>query len=208
MSHRKRKVRENMLFLLILFLKRVGKRAIGPCRFMGVCQIFKLMAKNLAKPIKQTVLLNLYSTIIFAEKKTMDCPRCGSINHRKDGIVGGRQRHYCKDCHYRYTVQQKSNTKSAATRRLALEMYLEGLGFRAIGRILKISHTIVYYWVKEWGERVALPQKEGPVSVVELDEMHTYIGSKKTTVGYGLLLIDLENDLSLLSVGTEAQIQG
>ena len=109
---------------------------------------------------------------------------------------------------YRYTVQQKSNTKSAATRRLALEMYLEGLGFRAIGRILKISHTIVYYWVKEWGERVALPQKEGPVSVVELDEMHTYIGSKKTTVGYGLLLIDLENDLSLLSVGTEAQIQG
>jgi len=156
----------------------------------------------------QAVLLNLYSTIIFAEKKTMDCPRCGSINHRKDGIVGGRQRHYCKDCHYRYTVQQKSNTKSAATRRLALEMYLEGLGFRAIGRILKISHTIVYYWVKEWGERVALPQKEEPVSVVELDEMHTYIGSKKTTVGYGLLLIDLENDLSLLSVGTEAQIQG
>jgi len=157
---------------------------------------------------KKRVLLNLYSIIIFAEKKTMDCPRCGSINHRKDGIVGGRQRHYCKDCHYRYTVQQKSNTKSAATRRLALEMYLEGLGFRAIGRILKISHTIVYYWVKEWGERVALPQKEGPVSVVELDEMHTYIGSKKTTVGYGLLLIDLENDLSLLSVGTEAQIQG
>ncbi|AEW22243.1 hypothetical protein BFO_0591 [Tannerella forsythia 92A2] len=73
---------------------------------------------------------------------------------------------------------------------------------------MKISHTIVYYWVKEWGERVALPQKEEPVSVVELDEMHTYIGSKKTTVGYGLLLIDLENDLSLLSVGTEAQIQG
>ena len=109
----------------------------------------------------------------------MDCPRCGSINHRKDGIVGGRQRHYCKDCHYRYTVQQKSNTKSATTRRLALEMYLEGLGFRAIGRILKISHTIVYYWVKEWGERVALPQKEGPVSVVELDEMHTYIGSNE-----------------------------
>ena len=46
------------------------------------------------------------------------------------------------------------------------------------------------------------------VSVVELDEMPTYIGSKKTTVGYGLLLIDLENDLSLLSVGTEAQIRG
>ena len=32
---------------------------------------------------------------------------------------------------------------------------------------------------------------------MESDEMHTYIGSKKTTVGYGLLLIDLENDLAL-----------
>ena len=60
---------------------------------------------------------------------------------------------------------------------------MEGLGFRAIGRILKISHTIVYYWVKEWGERVALPQKEGPVSVVELDEMPIYIGSKKLLLG-------------------------
>lgn len=54
------------------------------------------------------VLLNFYS-ITSLLKKTMDCPRCGSINHRKDGIVGGRQRHYCKDCHNRYTGHQKSN---------------------------------------------------------------------------------------------------
>lgn len=29
-------------------------------------------------------------------KKTMDCPRCGSINLREDGIVGGRQFRYYK----------------------------------------------------------------------------------------------------------------
>ena len=137
----------------------------------------------------------------------MNCPRCGSLNHRKDGFVGGRQRHYCKDCQYRYTVEKKSDVKSAQTRRMALEMYLEGLGFRAIGRILKISYATVYYWVKQWGENVSLPQKEECVNIVELDEMHTYVGSKKTTVGYGLLLIDLEKGLSLLSVGTEVQRQ-
>lgn len=109
----------------------------------------------------------------------MDCPRCGSLNHRKDGVVGGRQRHYCKDCQYRYTVEKKSDVKSSQIRRMALEMYLEGLGFRAIGRILKISHVTVYYWVKEWGENVSLPQKEKCVDIVELDEMHTYVGSKK-----------------------------
>jgi transposase-like protein len=69
---------------------------------------------------------------------------------------------------------------------MALELYLEGLGFRAIGRVLKISYGTVYKWVKKWGEAASLPAKhqEG-VKKVELDEIHTYIGSKKTTVGYG-----------------------
>lgn len=83
----------------------------------------------------------------------MNCPRCGSVNHRKDGIVGNRQRHYCKDCRYRYTVEKKSDVKPAETRRMALEMYLEGPGFRAIGRILKISYATVYYLGKRMGRK-------------------------------------------------------
>jgi transposase-like protein len=132
----------------------------------------------------------------------MNCPRCGSLNYCKDGKVNNRQRYLCKDCVYRYTVNQKSGVKSREVRRMALEMYLEGLGFRAIGRILKISYGTVYHWVKEWGSKVDLPQRKGVVDVVELDEIHTYVASKKTTVGYGLLLIDLENGFSLLSVET------
>ena len=132
----------------------------------------------------------------------MDCPRCRSIHHCKDGIVNNRQRYQCKDCGYRYTVERKSDVKSAEVRRLALEMYLEGLGFRSIARILKISYGTVYQWVKEWGSKVDLPHRADAVDIVELDEIHTYVASKKTTVGYGLLLIDLENGLSLLSVET------
>ena len=78
-------------------------------------------------------------------------------------------------------------------------MYLEGLGFRATGRILKISYGTVCVWVREWGFRVNLPRKEAPIPIVELDEMHTCVGQKKTTVGYGLLLIDLKNGTSILS---------
>jgi transposase-like protein len=78
-------------------------------------------------------------------------------------------------------------------------MYLEGMGFRAIGRVLNINFGTVYYWIKKWGAQVSLPKREEPAAVVELDEMHTYVGQKKTTVGYGLLLIDLENGTSLLS---------
>jgi transposase len=85
---------------------------------------------------------------------------------------------------------------------MAFEMYLEGLGFRAIGRLLRISYGTVYQWIKNWEKRVELPKRNEQIEVVELDELHTYIGHKKTTDGYGLLLIDVENGLSLLSVGT------
>jgi len=57
-------------------------------------------------------------------------------------------------------------------------MYLEGLGFRSIGRVLKINYGTVYVWVKEWGSKVSLPRRETPVEIVELDDMHTYVGQK------------------------------
>ena len=137
----------------------------------------------------------------------MDCPRCFSLNRHKAGLVLGRQRYKCKDCRYYYTVFQKSDVKSAATRRLAFQMYLEGLGFRAIGRILGISYGTVYQWVKKWGINLELPKRNESIEVVELDELHTYVGRKKTAAGYGLLLIDMENGLSLLSVATGQQKQ-
>ena len=135
----------------------------------------------------------------------MDCPKCKCTEHNRDGIVRSLQRYKCKQCNYRYTVEKKSNLKSDETKRLALEMYLEGLGFRSIGRILKISYGTVFKWIKEWGEKVSLPKSEKPIEILELDEMHTYIMSKKTTVGYGLLLIDLEKGMSILCVETGQQ---
>lgn len=131
------------------------------------------------------------------------CPKCNCAEYCKAGsTVQGRQRYKCKTCGYYYSVKKKSDVKSKETRRLALEMYLEGVGFRAIGRILNISYGTVYHWVKLWGEEASLPKRDEPVEIVELDEIHTYVGSKKTTRGYGLLLIDLENGSSLLSAET------
>jgi IS1 family transposase/transposase-like protein len=109
----------------------------------------------------------------------MKCSRCSSESYCKDGIVNGRQRFKCKQCNYRYTVTEKSTAKSVNTKRLAFEMYLEGLGFRAIGRILKISHVSVFQWIKKWGKNLELPTRNESISVVELDEMHTYVSQKK-----------------------------
>ncbi|KAA6331618.1 hypothetical protein EZS27_019799 [termite gut metagenome] len=60
---------------------------------------------------------------------------------------------------------------SLETRRLALKLYLEGLGFRAMGYLLQISYGTVYAWVKEWGLKVDLPKKEEGVEFMEPDEV-------------------------------------
>ena len=120
----------------------------------------------------------------------MDCPRCHGFEYSKDGIVRGQQRYQCKQCRYRYTVVAKSDVRPPETKQLALNMYLEGLGFRAIGRLLKVSHTAVFYWIKKAGKTTELSVETKPVEVVEVDEMYTYIGQKKVTDGLGLPLTD------------------
>ncbi len=97
---------------------------------------------------------------------------------------------------YRHTVKERG--LGADKKRQALELYLEGLGFRSIGRFLRCSHVAVYNWIKSYGTAIeGIRSSTGVevvevVEVVEMDEMHTYIGSKKTIVGSGLLLIDMQ----------------
>jgi transposase-like protein len=117
------------------------------------------------------------------------CPRCTKEGCVKDGVVRGKQRWRCRECCYRHTVQQRG--KDAHIKRQAVELYLEGLGFRSIGRFLKVSHVAVYNWIKGFGEKLEELRSDDEIEIVEMDEMHTYIGSKKTIAGYGLLLIGL-----------------
>jgi len=93
-------------------------------------------------------------------------------------------------------------------RKAALQLYLEGLGFRSIGRFLGVSNVTVLNWIRSFGEQVASLQSSEPVLFVELDEMHTYVGQKKTIDGYGLLLIDMGNDSSTSLLVTEAPKAG
>jgi transposase-like protein len=41
-------------------------------------------------------------------------------------------------------------------KKLALHMYLEGLGFRAIGRLLGVSNVSVLNWIRSFGKEVKL----------------------------------------------------
>jgi len=127
----------------------------------------------------------------------MECPKCHQIKFVKNGIVKGRQRYLCKNCKYCYTVSEIG--KPTSLKKQAINLYLEGLGFRSIERILKVSNVSVLNWVRKFGKEIEMirePEKE--IEIVEMDELHTYIQHKKTTVGFGLLLIGLGED-SLIS---------
>ena len=135
----------------------------------------------------------------------MKCPNCISERKVKSGIIKERQRYKCKDCGCNFTVEIKSTAKPKSMKKQALHLYLEGLGFRSIGRFLGVSNVSVLNWIKSFGESVAsLHSAKDEIEVVELDEMHSYIGSKKTIVGFGLLLIDMEKDLSISLLATGA----
>jgi transposase-like protein len=110
----------------------------------------------------------------------MQCPKCSSGKRIKSGIIKERQRYKCKECRYNYTVELKSTAKPLSLKKQALHLYLEGLGFRSIGRILGVSNVSVLKWIRSFGkevEKLAAENKEN--ELVEVDEMHTYIESKK-----------------------------
>ncbi|AUB35445.1 Transposase, IS1 family [Nostoc flagelliforme CCNUN1] len=65
-------------------------------------------------------------------------------------------------------------------------MYLNGMGFRAIERIKRVHHTTIITWVKQLGQNLAdAPPIDEIPEVGELDELETFVGSKKTKFGYG-----------------------
>jgi transposase-like protein len=112
----------------------------------------------------------------------MRCPRCKSPKTHKKGFIRGRQRYHCTKCSHKFT-QHPERGVPLFIRRLAIDMYLEGLGFRSIGRIIGVSDVAVLNWVK--GTAIALEsldrkfqQLPTHIRTMELDELCTYVGKK------------------------------
>ena len=125
----------------------------------------------------------------------MNCPHCEKENIVKNGnSMHGRQRFLCRDCQRTFGVKDRRRV-SAATQAQARRLYLEGVGFRGIERLLGVSHVSVMNWIKARAQ--AMPPLPGvdPAEVewVECDELCTFIGKKKPFAGSGGLLIVLPN---------------
>ena len=142
------------------------------------------------------------------EEAIKQCPKCESKDFVKHGIVKQRQRYLCKGCRYKFTVNKRGKELEAFYVVRSLQLYLEGLGFRSIERILGISHVTVMNWVKKYGKQCSLLRLEGKEArMVEIDELCSYIGQKKTTYGSGWLLIAMGKTCWVLSSETDLRQQ-
>ncbi|WP_460677763.1 helix-turn-helix domain-containing protein, partial [Hymenobacter coalescens] len=105
----------------------------------------------------------------------------------KNGRMNGKQRYRCRSCGYNYTGGVGTGYP-VEQRQVALKLYLEGLGFRAIGRVLDVSNVTVMRWVRAYGQRAQQQAADAPaqaVRIAEVDELHSYVQRKKTPAGSG-----------------------
>lgn len=110
----------------------------------------------------------------------MNCPKCSFEKSVRSGIIKERQRYKCRNCGCNYAVELKSTAKPKSMKKQALHLYLEGLGFRSIGRFLGAGNVFVLNWIRSFGKEVQeLSAQNQAMEMVEADEMHSYIGSKK-----------------------------
>ena len=83
-------------------------------------------------------------------------------------------------CDRKYTPEPKARGYPAAVRKQALQMYVDGINLRRIGRHLGIHHVTISLWVKAYAESLPkLPMPE-TTTTAELDELFSFVGDKKT----------------------------
>jgi len=124
----------------------------------------------------------------------MQCSHCQHDHLVKCGLNhSGTQRHQCKACK-RYTtfnkLERADAAQRAARRDLGLKMVYEGNSFRAVGRLLAVSHQSVTNWVNAAHARLRLLEQQQQqqqqqqekalprVALLEADEQWTYLVKK------------------------------
>ncbi|HSG42834.1 MAG TPA: helix-turn-helix domain-containing protein [Anaerolineales bacterium] len=112
----------------------------------------------------------------------MECPSCKHTeNQSKSGFTkAGSQRYVCKFCGKRYTPKPKHHGYSRKVRLQAVGMYVDGMGFRQIGRHLQVDHVTVMNWVRTYASHLVETDAPKQAYAVEMDELYTFIGKKKT----------------------------
>ncbi|WP_074410000.1 MULTISPECIES: IS1/IS1595 family N-terminal zinc-binding domain-containing protein [Aquimarina] len=131
--------------------------------------------------------------------KIKACPNCGSPEYIKSGVINQRQRYRCKDCSYYFTVNKLGKKIDDYYVNKALQLYLEGLTYREIERILGISHVSVINWVKKYNiKRPYNSQYHPTYKILNSLELANYFQSPENIQGAGVVVTELGDKFMLI----------
>jgi transposase-like protein len=127
------------------------------------------------------------------------CPNCGSDSYVKSGIVNHRQRYRCKSCNYYFTVNKLGKKIDDYYVNKALQLYIEGLTYREIERILGISHVSIMNWVKKYNIKRPYNSSYHPTyKILNAQELSNYFSNAQNLSGAGTLVTELGDKFMLI----------
>lgn len=127
------------------------------------------------------------------------CPNCTSNKIIKSGIIKNRQRYKCKTCNYFFTVNKLGKRIDDYYVNKALQLYLEGLTYREIERILGISHVTVLNWVKKYNIKRPYTGNYHPTyKILNSEELSKYFQNTKNLLKSGVLITELGDKFMMI----------
>ncbi len=127
------------------------------------------------------------------------CPNCGSEDYIKSGIVANRQRFKCKSCNYFFSVNKIGRKIDDYYVNKALQLYLEGLTYREIERILGISHVSIMNWVKKYNIKRPYNSNYHPsYKILNAKELSSYFQEVDNLSGAGVVVTELGDKFMLI----------
>lgn len=127
------------------------------------------------------------------------CPKCQNNQIVKSGIVKNRQRYLCKPCNYFFSVNKLGKKINDYYVTKALQLYLEGLSFREIERIIGVSHVSISNWVKEF--KIKKPENSNyhpTYKIFNHLELVEFLKNKEMLSGAGMIITELGDKFMLI----------
>ncbi|QJP34736.1 IS1 family transposase [Nonlabens sp. Ci31] len=131
--------------------------------------------------------------------KIQICPNCNSDRNIKSGIVNNRQRYKCKECQYFFSVNKIGKKIDDYYVNKSLQLYLEGLSYREIERILGISHVSIMNWVKKYNIKRPYNSNYHPTyKILNGIELGEYFTNTINIKGAGVVVTELGDKFMLI----------
>ena len=130
-------------------------------------------------------------------KKILNVPNANRIKSLK--VLKNKQRFKCKSCHYFFTVNKIGKRIDNYYVTKALQLYIEGLSYREIERLLGISHVSVLNWVKQYGlTRPENSQYHPTYKIFNHSELVEYMKNKENLKGAGSVITELGDKFMMI----------